>query len=116
MLWIRSLKWPTQPKPSIVHDVVTEAPVSGFPFGGHLHEHRFVPIDVVVDDHFALGGMQSVKPAGILRERSAPRDRQGQEQRVKTSIIEAFAKITTGSDKQSFLITRDRRQRLRCRS
>jgi hypothetical protein len=63
MLWTMFLGWLTQPKLSIVNDVVSEAPVSRFPFGGHLHEHRFVTIDVVVDDHFALGGVQAVKSA-----------------------------------------------------
>jgi hypothetical protein len=81
-----------QERPGIdLANTIPEGSVSGLPFGGHLHEHRFVFINVVVDDYFALGGMQAVKPASILRERPAPGNRQSEKQRIKTGIVETFA-------------------------
>ena len=98
MFWSMSFGWLRQPKFRIIHYVISEAPVSSFSFGGHLRQYWFVSIDIIVDDHFALGGVQAVKPAGILRERPTPGDWQGQEQCIETGVVETFPKITSSGD------------------
>ena len=55
-------------------------------------------IDVIIDDHVLLRGVPTVQPAGILGERSAPRDRHGQEQGIEPGVVESLAKITARSD------------------
>ena|SRR5271167_757420 len=47
-----------KPKLGGVHRLIPEAPISHLPPRGHLSEHRFVRIDVIVDNNTALAGVQ----------------------------------------------------------
>jgi hypothetical protein len=40
-----------------------------YPFGGHLRQHWYVRIHVIVNQHRALGGVQPMQPAPILGQR-----------------------------------------------
>src|SRR6185312_3259354 len=53
---------------------------------------------VVIDDDLALGWIQSMQTSDILCERSFPRDRHGEKQRVEPGIIETFADVAPRSD------------------
>jgi type IV secretory pathway VirD2 relaxase len=97
------------------HNAISEAPISGLPLDRHFREHRFVLIDVVVDDDISFRGVQPVQPAGVLSQDSAPGDRHCQKQRVESRIIKPFAEIAARSHQDPFLTGRNRRQSFRCR-
>jgi hypothetical protein len=64
---------------------------------------RHAHVDIVVDDHLALGGVEAVQPASVLGKRAFPRDRHGNEKGIETGIIEALAEIAPGRDNDAFL-------------
>ncbi len=76
-------------KPTIAGCVKSQRP--------HAH------VDIVVDDHLALGVVVTVQPAGILGKRAFPRDRHGKEKGIETGIIEPLAEIAPGRDNDTFL-------------
>ena len=59
----------------------------------HAPEHRHVDVGVVVDAHFALAVMQTVKPTRVLSDRATPRDGQREKQRVQPRVVESFAHV-----------------------
>ena len=45
---------------------ISKAPISGLPLDRHLREYRLVPIDIIVNDDIAFGGVPAVYPTSIL--------------------------------------------------
>ena len=67
---------------------IADCLISDAPFCGHSGQNRHAHVDIVADDHLALGVVETVQPAGILGKRAFPRDRQGKEKGIETGIIE----------------------------
>ena len=60
-------------------------------FSGHARKNRLATIDIVVDHHLDLVGMQTMQPSGILGKCSLPRNRHRQYQGIEWRVIEAFS-------------------------
>lgn len=71
-------------------------------FRSHAGENRHAHINIIVDDHLALGTVETVQPARILGKRAFSCDRHGKEQGIKTGIVETLTKIS-GRDNDAFL-------------
>jgi hypothetical protein len=54
------------------------------------------------ESHGARSAWLAMKASNILRERSLPRDRHRDEQRVESSIVESLAKIATNRQDETF--------------
>ena len=53
-----------------------------------------------------------MQPAGALRDRSSPRDRKRQKQRVQTRIVESLANVFASREDDSSFVARDGRETL----
>jgi hypothetical protein len=73
-------------------------------------EHGHLAIDIIMDDDLPLQVMKPVKTARILRQGSSPGDRHGEEERVQSLIVEAFAEISAGGHDHPFLMLGNRRE------
>src|SRR5674476_45176 len=73
--------------------LVTDSLIPDATFRSHAGENRHAHINIIVDDHLALGIVETVQPARILGKRAFPCDRHGKEQGIKTGIVEALTKI-----------------------
>ena len=90
-------------------DLIPERPVPRAAPVGHLGQDWLQGIDVVVDDHLPLCGVDPMEAAGILRQRPSPRDRHGKEQRVEACIVEALAEVAPCRDDHALLPIGDTR-------
>jgi hypothetical protein len=70
----------------------------------HSRQHRHVQIGIVVDAHLALAVVQTMRSAGVLRDRSSPRDRKRQKQRVQTRIVEPLANVLTSREDERVVL------------
>src|SRR5262249_17974969 len=68
-------------------DFIPQGPVASLPPSGHLGQHGFVRIHVIVDHDLAFGRMEAVQSAGILCEGSAPGYWHGEKQRIEACIV-----------------------------
>jgi hypothetical protein len=73
----------------------------------HSRQHRYVEIGVVVDAHLAFPVVQTMQPAGVLRDRPPPRDRKRQKQRVQTRVVESLANVLASRKDDSPFVTRN---------
>ena len=73
----------------------------------HSRQHGHVEIGVIVDAHLALPVVQTMQPARVLRDRSPPRDRKRQKQRVQTWVVESLANVLAGREDDSPFLPRD---------
>lgn len=78
---------------TVAHRLVT-APAS-LP---HPQQCGMVSIDEIDDPHVGLGGVRPMQPSRVLAQRSLPRDRHGQDQRVQRGMVEAFADESPGRE------------------
>ena len=69
----------------------------------HPRQHRHVEVGVVVHAHFTLAVIEAVQPAGILRNRPVPRNRQRQKKRIQPGVIKTLAHITASGQDQASL-------------
>src|SRR3990172_8318335 len=69
----------------------------------HAQQHRHVAIDVVEDPDLPLPGASTVKPAGVLDQRSPPRHGKRQEERIQPRVVEAFADVASGREDEALL-------------
>src|SRR5262249_34672384 len=56
-------------------------------------QHRHTQINVIVDTHYTLAVVQPVKSSNVLRNRTAPRHRQREKERIQPRIVEALADV-----------------------
>src|SRR5450759_5584833 len=62
--------------------LVTDSLIPDATFRSHAGENRHAHINIIVDDHLALGIVETVQPARILGKRAFPCDRHGKEQGI----------------------------------
>jgi hypothetical protein len=73
----------------------------------HSCQHRYVEVGVVVDSHLALPVVETMQPAGILRDCPSPRDRKRQKQGVQTRIVESLAHVLASRKDDSPFMARN---------
>jgi hypothetical protein len=57
------------------------------------YQHGHLSIHVVDDPHLPLPRVQPVQPPRVLHERSLPRHRHRQEQRIQPAVVEPFSDV-----------------------
>ena len=77
---------------------VAHRSVSTQSFAEHPLQGGNVGIDVIVDPDFVFAGVFAVQPAGILLERTAPRDRHREKEGIEPRIIEPLADKAPGGE------------------
>ncbi|MDP2744646.1 MAG: hypothetical protein Q8P00_06245, partial [Dehalococcoidia bacterium] len=70
----------------------------------HPHTKRAGLVHVIVYANLGLSCTGPVQPPSILRQDAFPRDRQGQEQGIKTAIIESLSGVAAGGQYDSPLL------------
>src|SRR5450759_1868262 len=83
--------------------LVTDSLIPDATFRSHAGENRHEHVNIIVDDHLALGIVEPVQPARILGKRAFPCDRHSKEQGIKTGVVKTLTKIASGRDNDPFL-------------
>src|ERR1700740_2580361 len=76
--------------------------IANLAFRSHAGQNRHSHISIVVNDHLALGIVETMQPAGILSERAFPSNRHGKKKGIEAGIIEALAEVTSGREHYTF--------------
>src|SRR5216684_5533502 len=76
----------------------------------HSRQHGHVQVGVVVDSYLTLAVIQAMQPSDVLRNRSPPRDRQRQEQRVQARIVESLSDVFASRQDDATFFPWDGRQ------
>lgn len=82
----------------IFGNYVAYCPVSTQSFAQHPLQGWDVAIDVIVDPDFMFAGVFAVQPAGILLERTAPRNRHREKKGIKPGIVEPLSDEASGGE------------------
>src|SRR5262249_33682576 len=73
----------------------------------HPRQNRYIEIGVIIYSNLALSIVQAVQTSDILSNRSSPRDRHGEKQRIQTRIVKTLADIAARRQKHPLLVIRN---------
>ena len=78
--------------------LVTNCLIASAAFRRHAGEDRHPHVGIIIYDHFTLGVVETMQPAGILSEGTFPSNWHGKKKGIEAGIIETLAEVTSGCE------------------